>query len=173
MSKSNLELFKESLEEFIKNTPREELLKMLEIEEPQEATYSDFLVSKELALTLRDLKFKLPCLFNLGESGSYSIRLTNTDLKVEDIQSSFNDKYDCVIPSYDQVMKWLRDKGYEVNITYLFMENIETKVGYEYEIIFKNKFLMRNQFYLTYEIARDEAIKEIIEHLKTNHEDNI
>lgn len=70
-------------------------------------------------------------------------------------------------------MKWLRDKGYEVNITYLFMENIETKVGYEYEIIFKNKFLMRNQFYLTYEIARDEAIKEIIEHLKMNHENNI
>lgn len=44
--KSNLELFKESLEEFIKNTPREELLKMLELEEPKEDTYSDFLVPK-------------------------------------------------------------------------------------------------------------------------------
>lgn len=170
--KSNLELFRESLKEFIEKTPREELLKMLEIEEPKEATYSDFLVSKELALTLIDLKFELPCLFNLEETGSYSIRLTNTNLKIEDIQPSFNDKYDCVIPSYDQVMKWLRDKGYEVNITYLFMENIETKVGYEYEIIFKNKFLMRNQFYNTYEIARDEAIKEIIEHLKNTNDGN-
>ena len=32
---------------------------------------------------------------------------------------------------------------------------------------------MRNQFYDTYEIARDEAIKEIIEHLKRNHENSI
>lgn len=173
MGKSNLELFKESLKEFVKNTPREEILKMLGIEEPKKATYSDFLVSKELALTLRDLKFRLPCLFNLEESGSYSIRLTNTYLKIEDIQPSFNDKYDCVIPSYDQVMKWLRDKGYEVNIDYVFSEDLRSAIGYSYDIIFENKFLKMDQYFQTYEIARDEAVKEIIEHLKRNHGNSI
>lgn len=173
MKKSNLELFKESLREFIKNTPREEILKMLEIEDLKEPTYFDFLVPRELALNLKDTGFDLPCMFNFFESKTYFMRLVNKNLSMEDIRPSFNNKFDCVVPSYDQVMKWLRDKGYEVNIIYCFLENVQTKVGYWYEIIFENKFLMRNQFYDTYEIARDEAIKEIIEHLKRNHENSI
>ena len=173
MKKSNLELFKESLREFIKNTPREEILKMLEIEDPKEPTYSDFLVPRELALNLKDTGFDLPCMFNFFESKTYFMRLVNKNLSMEDIRPSFNNKFDCVVPSYDQVMKWFRDKGYDVNIDYVFSEDLNAAIGYSYDIIFENKFLKMDQYFETYEIARDEAIKEIIEHLKRNHENSI
>ena len=167
MEKSHLELFKESLREFVKNTPREEILKMLGIEEEEkEATYSDFLVPKELALNLKDVGFDVPCMINFYESDPYFFRFEGRNIEMGDLKPSFNKNGYCVVPSYDQVMKWFRDKGYEINIIYSYSKDLGMKIGYIYDVIYENEVLIGDQYFNTYEDARDSAIDEVLEHLR-------
>lgn len=89
--------------------------------------------------------------FNLSKSNPF----INSDF----VNSGF------VVPSYEQVFKWLRGKGYETNIHYNYLPEVGCKIGYGYEIIYKNQLLERDGLFEEYEEAMEAAITSIMNHM--------
>ena len=65
--------------------------------------------------------------------------------------------------TWEQVFEWFRNKGYKVNIDYVFHPDLKCKIGYLYEIIYDFNWESYNSYFETYEIAREECLKKLIE----------
>lgn len=87
---------------------------------------------------------------------------------------NFNKNCTISIPVWEQVFEFFRKRGYEVNIRYMFLENLKTKIGYCSEIIFNNKLISVNYYYSSYENIRKVSIIELINIYKEEikNEDN-
>ena len=85
-----------------------------------------------------------------------------TDKNMEFV--GYNDSLHKVsLPEYETAFHWFREKGYIVNITYSFSKHLRTEIGYYYEIVFENKTIKFNGYFKTYEIARENCLRELIE----------
>ena len=171
----DMDKLKQDIQNFIKSTPKEEIYKILGITEKQPDKPTDFLVNYEMAQSLKSLGFNLPCLFGdiYGDGILYATELTDNgkfDFELNKLNPIINSEYEYLemtIPSYEQVFKWLRDKGYETIIHYKYLPEVGCKIGYVYEIIYENQFLKQDGVYEDYEEAREAAIKSIINHISS------
>ena len=173
----DLDKLQQDIQYFLKSTPKEEVYKILGLTEKKPDKSTDFLISKETAETLKQLGFNLPCVFGdiYGDGEIYGMELTNNgmfDFNLSKskpfINSDFVDS-GFVVPSYEQVFKWLRDKGYETNIHYNYLPEVGCKIGYGYEIIYKNQLLERDGLFEEYEEAREASLLSIIKHLSLSN----
>lgn len=168
-----MDKLKQDIQEFLKSTPKEEVYKILGLTEKQPDKPTDFLISKEMAQSLKQLGFNLPCIFGdiYGDGEIYGMELTNNgmfDFNLSKSKPFINSDFinsGFVVPSYEQVFKWLRDKGYETNIHYNYLPEVSCKIGYGYEIIYKNQLLERDGLFEEYEEAREAAITSIMNHM--------
>ena len=169
----DMDKLKQDIQEFLKSTPKEEVYKILGLTEKQPDKPTDFLISKEMAQSLKQLGFNLPCIFGdiYGDGEIYGMELTNNgmfDFNLSKSKPFINSDFinsGFVVPSYEQVFKWLRDKGYETNIHYNYLPEVSCKIGYGYEIIYKNQLLERDGLFEEYEEAREAAITSIMNHM--------
>ena len=165
----------QDIQDFLKSTPKEEVYKILGLTEKQPDKSTDFLISKEVAESLKQLGFNLPCVFGdiYGDGEIYGMELTNNgmfDFNLSKSKPFINSDFvnsGFVVPSYEQVFKWLRDKGYETNIHYNYLPEVGCKIGYGYEIIYKNQLLERDGLYEEYEEAREAVLVSILKHLSS------
>ena len=118
--------------------------------------YPSYIVPLNIAKELKNIGFKdkVPFYYNLDKEykGLYVIS------KPE----NFNKNNTISIPVWEQVFEFFRKRGYEVNIRYVFLENLKIKVGYYSETIFNNKLISVNCYYSSYENIRKVSIIELI-----------
>ena len=172
-----MDKLKQDIQDFLRSTPKEEVYKILGLTEKQPDKSTDFLISKEMAQSLKSLGFNLPCIFGdiYGDGEIYGMELTNNglfDFNVNKSKPFINSDFTnsrFTIPSYEQTFKWLRDKGYETNIHYNYLSEAGCKIGYGYEIIYKNQLLERDGLFEEYEEAREAAIISILKHLSLSN----
>lgn len=168
-----MDKLKHEIRNYLDNTPMETILEQLGITPKQPDKATDFLISIEMAKALKQLGFNLPCIFGdiYGDDGIYGMEhgdMGYTDFKLRKHIPIKNSDYlnsGFVVPSYEQTFKWLRSKGYEVNIHYRYSKDLSCKVGYEYEIIFENQLLERDGLYEEYEDAREASLVCIFKHM--------
>lgn len=118
--------------------------------------YLNYLVPLNIAKELKIIGFKSKVYFYYINDKEY--RGLYTARKPE----NFNKNTTISIPVWEQVFEWFRKRGYEVNIRYMFLENLKIKVGYYSEIIFNNKLISVNCYYSSYENIRKVSIIELI-----------
>lgn len=118
--------------------------------------YLNYLVPLNIAKELKIIGFKNKVYFYYINDKEY--RGLYTARKPE----NFNKNTTISIPVWEQVFEWFRKRGYEVNIRYMFLENLKIKVGYYSEIIFNNKLISVNCYYSSYENIRKVSIIELI-----------
>lgn len=118
--------------------------------------YPSYIVPLNIAKELKNIGFKdkVHFYYNLDKEykGLYVIRESE----------NFNKNNTVSIPVWEQVFEFFRKKGYEVNIRYVFLENLKIKVGYYSETIFNNKLISVNCYYSSYENIRKVSIIELI-----------
>lgn len=166
---------RQDIQDFINVTPKEEIYKMMGLHKKEPDKSTDFLISKEMAESLKPLGFNLPCIFGdiYGDGEIYGMEqgdMGYSDFKLRKHIPIKNSDYKYsgfAVPSYEQVFKWLRDKGYETMIHYKYSQDLCCAIGYEYEIIYKNQLLERDGLYEEYEEAREAALLSIIKHLSS------
>lgn len=86
----------------------------------------------------------------------------NSKLPKDNISLYKDYKSFVTIPTYEQAFKWFREKGYEINISFDFQPNLKCPVGYCFEIIHNCSWETFKSYYNSYEIAREECLKELI-----------
>ena len=77
------------------------------------------------------------------------------------------------IPTFEQAFSWFRNKGYKANIDYIFHPDLKCKIGYLYEIIHDFAWEKYSNYYISYEIARGECLKELIKIYKEKQNERI
>ena len=129
--------------------------------------YPNWLVPLELAKRLKEIGFDEECVFTnsyLTDNISFEIEC-NDDyyLSFSDLTLQKNIKDGLVtIPTWEQAFSWFRKKGYEANISYDFQPDLKCAVGYSYEIIKDCSWENYSSYYISYEIAREECLKNLI-----------
>lgn len=130
--------------------------------------YPSYIVPLNIAKELKNIGFKdkVNFYYNLDKEykGLYVIREPE----------NFNKNNTVSIPVWEQVFEFFRKRGYEVNIRYMFLENLKIKVGYYSEIIFNNKLISVDCYYSSYENVRKESVRVLINIYKEEikNEDN-
>lgn len=129
------------------------------------------LITIELAKKLKDIGFKERCFlyFYMRNPDRFYFELDKmennykgTDKNMEFV--GYNDSLHKVsLPEYETAFSWFREKGYIVNIIYLINENLKICLGYCYEIIFNDEIKKVECCFKTYEIARENCLKELID----------
>lgn len=128
-------------------------------------------ITIELAKKLKDIGFKERCFlyFYIRNPDRFYFELDKmennykgTDKNMEFI--GYNDSLHKVsLPEYETAFNWFREQGYIVNIAYDFSKHLRIEIGYYYEIIFNNTIVKFNGYFKTYEIARENCLRELIE----------
>lgn len=95
--------------------------------------------------------------------------IKNSELPKDNISLYKDYKSFVTIPTYEQAFKWFREKGYEVNISFDFYPNLKCFVGYCFEIIHNYSWKTFKSYYNSYEIAREECLKELIKIYEKNN----
>ncbi len=89
--------------------------------------------------------------------------IKNSELPNDKISLYKDYKSFVTIPTYEQAFKWFKEKGYEANISCDFQPNLKCFVGYCFEIIHNYSWDTFKSYYNSYEIAREECLKELID----------
>ena len=118
--------------------------------------YPNYLVPLNIAKELRNIGFKSKVYFYYINDKEY--RGLYTARKPE----NFNKNNTVSIPVWEQVFEFFRERGYEVNIRYMFLENLKIKVGYYSETIFNNKLISVDCYYSSYENIRKVSVRRLI-----------
>lgn len=128
--------------------------------------YLNYLVPLNIAKELKIIGFKSKVYFYYINDKEY--RGLYTARKPE----NFNKNCTISIPVWEQVFEFFRKRGYEVNIRYVFLENLKIKVGYYSETIFNNELISVNCYYSSYENIRKVCIMELINIYKKKLNEN-
>ena len=140
--------------------------------------YPVWLIPLELAKELKDLGFDESCIFSYSEGIGITACLKNgssNEPLISDFviggnmpNSPFTD-----LPTFEQAFSWFRNKGYKANINYIFHPDLKCKIGYLYEIIHDFAWEKYSSYYISYEIAREECLKELIKIYKEKQNERI
>lgn len=122
---------------------------------------------KELSKKLREIGFDEPCIAYYNDDKSYCISTRNGTLFEKIVLSNeidilnFNSHKNIVsAPTWEQVFKWFRDRGYLFVIGYDFSDK-----KYNYKIVIKKHneiSRITSENYPTYEQARENLALELI-----------
>lgn len=108
-------------------------------------TLKDIFVPYEIAQKLKEIGFDEPCL------AYYDDKLIEITYPI----FSFNNKYEPIAPTYEQVFKWFREKGYHIII-----DKVSDRYGY---FIRQKERIDGETKTDIYEQAREQAILKTIE----------
>lgn len=157
-------LFDKSFLEYIEN------LKMY-MEKEDNKVFLKNLITIELAEKMKNIGFRERCFlyFYIRNPDRFYFELDKmennykgTDKNMEFV--GYNDSLHKVsLPEYETAFNWFREQGYIVNIAYDFSKHLRIEIGYYYEIIFNNTIVKFNGYFKTYEIARENCLRELIE----------
>lgn len=156
-------LFDKSFLEYIEN------LKMNT--EKENIIFFKNLVTTELAEKLKNIGFNKWCFlfFDTRNPEKFCFELDKMEVNYKGNHKNmefvnFNGSIHKVsLPEYETAFHWFREKGYIVNIIYLINENPKICLGYCYEIIFNDEIKKVECCFKTYEIARENCLRELIE----------
>lgn len=156
-------LFDKSFLEYIEN------LKM--DTEKENIIFFKNLVTTELAEKLKNIGFNKWCFlfFDIRNPEKICFELDKMEVNYKGTHKNmefvnFNGSIHKVsLPEYETAFHWFREKGYIVNIIYLIDENLKICLGYCYEIIFNDEIKKVECCFKTYEIAREECLRELID----------
>lgn len=95
--------------------------------------------------------------------------IRNSELPKDNISLDKTHKAFVTIPTYEQVFLWFRNKGYDININYVFHPELKCCIGYEYEIIHNYEWLKSFCYFNSYEGARKECLQELIKLYKEKY----
>ena len=70
--------------------------------------------------------------------------------------------------TWEQVFEWFRDKGYNININYIFHSELKCAIGYEFEIIYECERLKHDYYFDSYHSAMKNCLEELIKIYKSN-----
>ena len=141
----------------------------------KKSKYPDWLVPLELAKELKDLGFDEPCIFSYSEGIGITACLksgSSNEPLISDFVIGGNMPNSPLtdLPTFEQAFSWFRKKGYEANISYDFHIDLKCAVGYAYKIIKDCSWESYSSYYISYEIAREECLKELIKLYKEKNE---
>jgi hypothetical protein len=129
------------------------------------------LVTTELAEKLKNIGFNKWCFlyFDKRNPEKFCFELDKMEVNYKGNHKNmefvnFNGSIHKVsLPEYETAFNWFREQGYIVNIAYDFSKHLRIEIGYYYEIIFNNTIVKFNGYFKTYEIARENCLRELIE----------
>ena len=127
--------------------------------------YPDWLIPLKLAKELKEIGFRnKSCFYYSFEDSSLFVFSKPENYNKKDNKGKY-----VTIPTFEQAFSWFRKKGYEANISYDFQPNLKCAVGYSYEIIKDCSWENYSSYYISYEIARKECLKELIKLYKNEN----
>lgn len=125
--------------------------------------YPEWLVSLDIAEELKKIGFSEPC--------EYFFNTFDNEIRNYGITENYNDDPTAhfSVPSYEQVFKWFRKRGYEIMIDFYCVIELIVKTGYKYRIFsMKDLKLIENDFFIEkYEEAREALVEELIKIYET------
>nr|DAV67779.1 MAG TPA: hypothetical protein [Caudoviricetes sp.] len=132
--------------------------------------YPNWLVPFKIAKELKNIGFYKKCYFNKDTDGVYIESILKASERGEflakiytcDIESS----YYTIIPTWEQVFEWFRDKGLHSHIEYT-CDNDLFKINIIGMLLNTNK-----SYFKTYEEARKALINELINIKKIKKDEN-
>ena len=127
-----------------------------------------WLVSVEQAKKLKEIGFDMPCAFVLTNKGKigFTTKESNHYHLLDELDLNSNSKGSLVcVPSFEQIFKWFRSKGYHSTLhTYSVMVRNVKKFRFFYEIDSNHDYIEDpEKHYETYEEAREALINKLIE----------
>ena len=135
--------------------------------------YEEFLVPVSIAKKLKEIGFNEPCLFVLNPHNTLILSSEVHDKGIIDIRKikpRSNGKLGedfCSVPTYEQVFAWFRKKGLFHSII-LTKDFIENDIFFSCEIRNANTDIVKMFSSNTYEEAKIELLKRLIEIYKEN-----
>nr|DAE86591.1 MAG TPA: hypothetical protein [Caudoviricetes sp.] len=124
----------------------------------KKSEYPDWLVPLKLAKKLKEIGFRnKSCFYYSFEDSSLFVFS-----KPENYNKKCNKDKFVTIPTWEQAFSWFRNKGYKANIDYVFHPDLKCVIGYLYEIIHDFEWEKYSSYYISYEIAREECLKSLI-----------
>jgi hypothetical protein len=137
----------------------------------KKSEYPDWLVPLELSKELKKIGFNEPCYFKYDSEGVFFSDYVNATEKGEFLANIYINLREGLgnIPTWEQAFSWFRKKSYEANIDYVFHPDLKCKIGYLYEIIYDFTWEKFESYYISYEIARKECLKELIKLYKNEN----
>ena len=127
--------------------------------------YPDWLIPLKLAKELKEIGFRNnSCFYYSFEDSALFVFSKPENYNKKDNKGKY-----VTIPTFEQAFSWFRKKGYEANISYDFQLNLKCAVGYSYEIIKDCSWENYSSYYISYEIARKECLKELIKLYKNEN----
>lgn len=95
--------------------------------------------------------------------------IRNSELPKDNISLDKTHKTFVAIPTYEQAFLCFRNKGYDVNIEYVFHQDLKCGIGYTYEIIYNCEWEKHECYFNSYEGARKICLEELIKIYKKNN----
>ena len=145
--------------------------------------YPSWLVPIDIAKKLKEIGFNTNTIFlyNKEEEPKVMFGLNTfeevngqSNLEIEQLcfyQEADMESYECILPTWEQVLEWFRRKGLFHSIC--FTEDLIEKVkGFEIEIRDNNADIICILHQETYEEAREAAINKLIEIYKQDENRN-
>ena len=150
--------------------------------------YPNWLVPLDIAQQLKEIGFDEPTLFHYYEHDFDITIETNSYYDEGEAQGylhfyisafkeeNFNRDKKCIsIPTWEQVFEWFRSKGYHSTLhTYSVMVGNVEEFRFYYEINSCQEYIAApEEYYKTYEQAREELVYKLIEIYKSEQNENL
>lgn len=136
--------------------------------------YPSWLVSIEIAKSLKEIGYKEKCYFEFSLDNGLTLEINkreeeDTIIEIDDLLFCTNEIWQNVsVPTWEQVLEWFRNKKFYSIIDYCGDKH------YSFRILKMGtlSFETNNKVYSTYEQAREILVEKLIETYKQDRNEN-
>lgn len=138
------------------------------------SNYPNWLVSIEIAKSLKEIGYKEKCCFEFSLDNGLTLEINkreeeDTIIEIDDLLFCTNEIWQNVsVPTWEQVLEWFRNKKFYSIIDYCGDKH------YSFRILKMGtlSFETNNKVYSTYEQAREILVEKLIETYKQDRNEN-
>lgn len=130
----------------------------------------NWLITKDIAKKLKKIGYNEANYFELNEESKVVIEIdTMEDSSIIDVTDLivYKNEYwhNASVPTWTEVLEWFRKKGYHSTLhTYSVMQDNIEQFRFYYEINSRHDYIADpEEYYETYEDAREEMVEKLIE----------
>ena len=132
----------------------------------KKSNYPNWLVPFKIAKELKNIGFNKKCYFNKDKNGVYVESIVKAcergELLAQIYTCDIESRYYTIIPTWEQVFEWFRDKGLHSHIEYTCDNDL-------FKINIVGVLLKAGEIYFaSYEQAREALVKKLINIYKKN-----
>ena len=141
--------------------------------------YPSWLVPSDIAIELKKIGYKEDCYFEFSKDNGLTLETLEREssiIGIDDLLFGTNECWQNVsVPTWTEVFAWFRSKGYHSTLhTYSVMVGNVEEFRFYYEINSCQEYIAApEEYYKTYEQAREELVYKLIEIYKSEQNENL